>query len=137
VVITIDGRWFNLGLKLNPRKIANKAEIVKHLSECYNQSSFTTQANRFKDDKFETRIPDVYLAGSAKVDIVRSAWGVDLTSYDKENDGVDVSQCNIMLGGNLKADSTVTSGSNYQLVSVKRFAVLYSVSEAGNMVVSY
>jgi len=83
------------------------------------------------------RFPDVTSATAAKKDIVRSAFGVDLTSYDKENDSVDVSQVNIMLGGNLKLNSDITSASNYQLVSVKRFAVLYSVSDSGNMVVSY
>lgn len=135
---TESGLQFQIGTRLYPpRKIANKAEIVKHLSECYNQSSFTTQANRFNDDDFVNRIPDVLSASGVKTDIVRSAFGIDLTSYDKENDGVDVSQANIMVGGNLKLNSDITSGSNYQLVSVKRFAVLYSVSEAGNMIVSY
>ena len=135
---TESGVQLQVGSKLYPpRKIANKAEIVKHLSECYNQSAYTTQANRFSDAWFDNRIPDVLGATAVKKDIVRSAFGVDLTSYDKENDGVDVSQVNIMLGGNLKLNSNITSGSNYQLVSVKRFAVLYSVSDSGNMVVSY
>ena len=135
---TESGVQYQIGTRLYPpRKIANKAEIVKHLSECYNQSAYTTQANRFCDDWFENRFPDVLSATAAKKDIVRSAFGVDLTSYDKENDGVDVSQVNIMLGGNLKLNADITSGSNYQLVSVKRFAVLYSVSDSGNMVVSY
>jgi hypothetical protein len=135
---TESGVQWQIGTKLYPpRKIANKAEIVKHLSECYNQSAYTTQANRFNDNSFENRIPTTTDAAEVKTDIVRSAFGVDLTSYDKENDGVDVSQCNIMLGGNLKLNDSVTETSNYQLVSVKRFAVLYSVSDSGNMVVSY
>ena len=137
-VDTEAGLQWAIGTRLfPPRKINDKAQVIKHLGECFNQSSYTTQANRLGVDSFLNRIPSTYDAGSVKTNVVRSAFGIDLTSFDKEADGVDVSAVNILVGGNLKRNTIVDSDSNYQMVTVKRFGVLYSISPSGDWSVSY
>ena len=119
-----------------PRKIANDAEVVKHVGACFNQESYTTQSNRYAHTTFSNRIHSASNAGIAKSNVVRSSCGLDFTSFDKEADGVDVSAVNILVGGNLKRGA-VDAASNYQFVSVKRFGVLYSISPSGDWSVSY
>lgn len=131
------GIQWQLGTRLfPPRKIANRAEMVKHVSACYNQETYSTQANRLSANNFNNRIAASALADSAKSDTVRSCFGIDLTSFDKEGDGLDCSMVNIIVGGNLKVtDDTETQ--NYQMVTVKRFGVLYSIDQSGTWAVSY
>jgi hypothetical protein len=132
------GLQWAVGTRLYPpRRINDKAQVIKHLGACYNQESYTTQANRFGVSSFLNRIPSTEDAAVAKTDVVRSAFGIDLTSFDKEADGVDVSAVNILVGGNLKRDVDVDADSNMQLITVKRFGVLYSISPSGDFSVSY
>jgi hypothetical protein len=119
-----------------PRRIANDSEILKHVQACFNQENYTTQSNRYAQTAFSNRIHSGSNAALAKTNIVRSSCGLDFTSFDKEADGVDVSAVNILVSGNLKR-GLVDSDSNYSFVSVKRFGVLYSISESGDWSVSY
>jgi hypothetical protein len=125
------GLQWQIGTSLYPaRKIANRAEMIKHVSAAYNQETYSTQANRFNDSTFVNRI------GPVALDTFRSCCGIDLTSFDKESDGVDCSMVNIMIGGNLKTTGTAQT-KNYQLVTVKRFGVLYSIDQSGTWSLSY
>lgn len=136
--LTNSGLQWSIGTRLfPPRRIETPAQIIKHLTACYNQESYTTQNNRFGGTSFNNRIPSTTDANEAKVDIVRSAFGIDLTSFDKEQDGIDVSNVNILCSGNLKLNADITADANYQLVTIKRFGVLYSISPEGSWVVSY
>ena len=119
-----------------PRRIANDSEILKHVQACYNQENYSTQSNRYAETAFSNRIHSTSNATITKSNIVRSSCGIDFTSFDKEADGVDVSAVNILVGGNLKR-GLVDADSNYSFVSVKRFGVLYSISESGDWSVSY
>ena len=110
--------------------------MVKHVSACYNQETYSTQANRLSENTFKNRIDASQQATLAKTDTFRSCFGIDLTSFDKEGDGLDCSMVNIIVGGNLKVtDATETQ--NYQMVTVKRFGVLYSIDQSGTWAVSY
>ena len=131
-----DIQW-QIGTRLfPPRKIANRAEMVKHVSACYNQETYSTQANRLSENTFKNRIDASQQATLGKTDTFRSCFGIDLTSFDKEGDGLDCSMVNIIVGGNLKVtDATETQ--NYQMVTVKRFGVLYSIDQSGTWAVSY
>jgi len=132
------GIQWQIGTRLfPPRKIANRAEMVKHVSACYNQETYSTQANRLSENTFGNRIAASALADEPKLDTARSCFGIDLSSFDKETgDGLDCSMVNIIVGGNLKVtDDTETQ--NYQLVTIKRFGVLYSIDQSGTWSVSY
>lgn len=119
-----------------PRAIANKAEMVKHVSACYNQETYSTQANRLSENTFKNRIAASSQADIPKLDTIRSCYGIDLSSFDKESDGLDCSMVNVIVGGNLKATDVVATR-NYQMVTVKRFGVLYSIDQSGTWAVSY
>lgn len=135
---TNSGLQWSIGTRLfPPRRIETKSQIMKNVLACYNQESYTTQNNLFGVSSYKNRIPSTTDAASLKSTIVRSCFGLDLTSFDKEQDGVDVSDVNILCSGNLKLNDTITADSNYQLVTVKRFGVLYSISPEGSWVVSY
>lgn len=132
----------NSGLQLSigndyfpPRKIQNRAEIVRHVQECYNQHALTTQSNRITNAAWSRRHPSLLTA--IKDDTIRGCWGIDLTSFDKQSDGIDVSHDNILINGNLKVDPQITAAQSYNLIVVKKFAVLYSISEGGDWSVSY
>ena len=132
------GIQWQIGTRLfPPRKIANRAEMVKHVSACYNQETYSTQANRLPETTFKNRISASQTASLVKTDTLRSCFGIDLTSFDKEHgDGLDCSMVNIIVGGNLKGTDTVST-QNYQMVTVKRFGVLYSIDQSGTWAVSY
>ena len=131
------GIQWQIGTRLfPPRKIANRAEMVKHVSACYNQETYSTQANRLPETTFKNRISASQTADEVKTDTLRSCFGIDLTSFDKEGDGLDCSMVNIIVGGNLKGTDTVST-QNYQMVTVKRFGVLYSIDQSGTWAVSY
>lgn len=131
------GLQWQIGTSLYPpRKITNRAEMIKHASACYNQETYSTQANRFNDSTFVNRIGPAATSGGFAFDTFRSCCGIDLTSFDKEGDGVDCSMVNIIIGGNLKTTATAQT-KNYQLVTVKRFGVLYSIDQSGTWSVSY
>ena len=132
------GIQWQIGTRLfPPRKIANRAEMVKHVSACYNQETYSTQANRLPETTFKNRISASQTASLVKSDTLRSCFGIDLTSFDKEHgDGLDCSMVNIIVGGNLKGTDTVST-QNYQMVTVKRFGVLYSIDQSGTWAVSY
>ena len=110
--------------------------MIKHASACYNQETYSTQANRFNGSTFVNRIGPAATSGGFAFDTFRSCCGIDLTSFDKEGDGVDCSMVNIIIAGNLKTTATAQT-KNYQLVTIKRFGVLYSIDQSGTWSVSY
>ena len=131
------GIQWQIGTRLfPPRKIANRAEMLKHVSAAYNQETYSTQANRFTASQFTNRISASQNAASEKLDTDRSCFGIDLTSFDKEGDGLDCSMVNLIVGGNLKNTGSDAT-QNYQLVTIKRFGVLYSIDQSGTWAVSY
>ena len=119
-----------------PRPMASKAEMAGHFLSCYNQSSYSTYGNRLADKRYGTRFPNSLTAASANP--MRGGVGIDLTQYDNSADGVDISNIVLETLGSLVttivADQSVD---NYEVYSIKTYAVLYSIDTPGNFSISY
>jgi len=125
-----------LGAELHPpREMANRAEMTQHALDCYNQNSYTTLSNRQQGgtsdrDRFQ-------LSANLKQSTEVNAVGVNLTQFQAEADGMDTSQLTMETIGSLVVNSSISAGEPYQLYTVKRFGVLYSISPEGDMSISY
>ena len=63
--------------------------------------------------------------------------GIDLTQFDAQGDGLNTAAASMETQGGLSADDTLTAATSYELYTIKRFGVLYSVSPEGDLSISY
>jgi len=116
-----------------PRDMASASEMCQHVQKCYNQKSLTCTSNRLKDGYYGPRFNE---EGTGTIDTYRGSVGYDFTSFDGNTDGLDTTNIVIESLGGLKGSSPPAQFP-YQVITMKRFQVLYSVDDAGNVSVSY
>jgi hypothetical protein len=72
------------------------------------------------------------------VNTFRASVGYDFTCFDGNTDGLDTTSVIIeSLGGVGQTTGVADAVNPYEVISLKRFQVLYSVDTAGNVSVSY
>ena len=120
-----------------PRPMESASEMCQHVQKCYNQKSLTVTNNRLKDGYYGPRFNE---EGTGTIDTFRGSVGYDFTTFDSNSDGLDTTNVIIeTLGGLLSPASSPADMAQfpYIVVTMKRFQVLYSVDDAGNVSVSY
>lgn len=118
-----------------PRVMANKAEMTQHTLSCFNQNSYTVYNNKLQDGlPANKRFQD---PTAVKTNTEVNCVGIDLTQFDSQGDGLNTSSASMETQGSLVADADVTATEAYELYTIKRFGVLYSVSPEGDMSISY
>ena len=120
-----------------PRPMESAAEMVQHVQKCYNQKSLTVTNNRLKEGYYGPRFNE---QGTGTIDTFRGTCGYDFTTFDGNSDGLDTTNIIIETLGGLKSPATSPAEMAqfpYQIVTMKRFQVLYSCDDAGNVSVSY
>ena len=100
--------------------------------KAYNQKSLTVTNNRLKEGYYGPRFDE---SGTGTIDTFRGTCGYDFTTFDGNSDGLDTTNIIIETLGGLKGVGTAQFP--YQIVTMKRFQVLYSCDDAGNVSVSY
>ena len=140
-----------------PRPQEGLGQMYAGVNECYNQTSYTTQANRLKFHEsndigpvFPRLHPSSGGTGSAgkTYNHVRvGSAGVNLANFPGLSNGLDVSDVQIESLGLLGKDTgslyynwgTISelASTNYTCFTIKRYGVLYSVSDQGDFTVSY
>ena len=134
-----NGSWqMRIGTQLYPpRPMESAAEMVQHVQKCYNQKSLTVTNNRLKEGYYGPRFNE---QGTGTIDTFRGTCGYDFTTFDGNSDGLDTTNIIIETLGGLKSPATSPAEMAqfpYQIVTMKRFQVLYSCDDAGNVSVSY
>jgi hypothetical protein len=120
-----------------PRPMESASEMCQHVQKCYNQKSLTVTNNRLKDGYYGSRFDE---SGTGTIDTFRGSVGYDFTTFDGNTDGLDTTNIIIeTLGGLLGNVGSPEDMAQfpYQIITMKRFQVLYSVDSAGNVSVSY
>jgi len=128
-----------------PRPIVGIAEQIRHTNKIYNQGALTTLNNRLDNDStsFNTTNygPRLNETTGARGNTNRGTVGYDFTCFDGNTDGLDTTSVIIESLGGVGKTSTNPEVANavspYEVISLKRFQVLYSVDTAGNVSVSY
>lgn len=118
-----------------PRVMANKAEMTQHTLECFNQNAYTVYNNKLLDglpaqNRFQT-------LATAKTRTEVNCIGIDLAQFDQQGDGLNTASASMETQGMLLLNSTLTATEAYELYTIKRFGVLYSVSPEGDLSISY
>lgn len=118
-----------------PRVMANKAEMTQHTLECFNQNSYTVYNNKLlaglpTDNRFQS-------TATAKTRTEVNCIGIDLTQFDQQGDGLNTASASMETQGMLSLNSANTAVESYELYTIKRFGVLYSVSPEGDLSISY
>jgi len=135
IVNPFDSFQIRLGAELHPpREMSNRAEMAQHCLDCYNQNSYTTMSNRLQGKLGSNRNR---FSAPPNLSTEVNAVGVNLTQFQAESDGMDTSQLTMETIGTLQVNSAVSATGPYQLYTVKRFGVLYSISPNGDMSISY
>ena len=118
-----------------PRPINGEAEQCRHTNKIYNQGALTTLNNRLDSGQYGPRLPE----GVGTVsNTFRASVGYDFTCFDGNTDGLDTTSVIIeSLGGVGQTTGVADAVNPYEIISLKRFQVLYSVDPAGNVSVSY
>ena len=116
-----------------PRPMESAAEMIQHTQKCYNQKSLTVTNNRLKEGYYGPRFSE---DGTGTTDTYRGTVGYDFTCFDGNTDGLDTTNVIIETLGGLKTGATPAQFP-FQVITMKRFQVLYSVDDAGNVSVSY
>ena len=117
-----------------PRPMESAAEMIQHVQKCYNQKSLTVTNNRLKEGFYGPRFSET---GTGTIDTFRGSVGYDFCTFDGNTDGLDTTNIIIETLGGLKAVAGFPAQFPYMVVTVKRFQVLYSCDDAGNVSVSY
>ena len=129
-----------------PRPIVGISEQIRHTNKIYNQGALTTLNNRIDNaptvlgtTNYGPRINESLTILPDNTN--RGTVGYDFTCFDGNTDGLDTTSVIIeSLGGvgKTSANPVVADAvSPYEVISLKRFQVLYSVDPAGNVSVSY
>ncbi len=140
-----------------PRAQEGLAQMYAGVGECYNQYAYTTQANRIKFHE-QNDIGPVFprlhsssggsgSAGTTYNHVRVGSAGVNLANFPGLSNGLDVSDVQIESLGLLGKDTqsiwynmgttAELENANYTVYSLKRYGVLYSVSDQGDFTVSY
>ena len=118
-----------------PRVMANRAEMTQHTLETFNQNAYTVYNNKLQDGlPNNKRFQD---ATAVKSNTEVNCIGIDLTQFDAQGDGLNTAAASMETQGGLSADDTLTAATSYELYTIKRFGVLYSVSPEGDLSISY
>jgi hypothetical protein len=118
-----------------PRVMANKAEMTQHTLECFNQNAYTVYNNKLVDGlpsrkRFQS-------SATAKTRTEVNCIGIDLTQFDQQGDGLNTASASMETQGSLIALADNTAETAYELYTIKRFGVLYSISPEGDASISY
>lgn len=118
-----------------PRAMSNRAEMCQHTLETFNQNSYTTLNNKLQDGLANAKRFQALSAIKSETEV--NCVGIDLTQFDAQGDGLNTASASMETQGILEADDTLTAASGYELYTIKRFGVLYSVSPEGDLSISY
>jgi len=138
-----------------PREQEGFAQMMTGALECYNQLAITAVSNRITGKDTINNTGATRWGSSPRLtpssdrtfvyeDPNRGAAGVNLANFPGLSDGLDTSELIIQSLGDV-TDKVVTDPvaypqaavDPYQVFTIKRFGVLYSVSEQGDFTVSY
>ena len=118
-----------------PRVMANRAEMTQHTLGCFNQNAYTVYNNKLVSGVASAKRFTSLAAEKDATEV--NCIGIDLTQFDAQGDGLNTSSASMETQGSLVLDSTNTAAEAYELYTIKRFGVLYSVSPEGDMSISY
>lgn len=118
-----------------PRVMANRAEMTQHTLGCFNQNAYTVYNNKLVFGSASTKRFQSTTDAQTRTQV--NCIGIDLTQFDAQGDGLNTSSASMETQGSLYQGTETTAVEAYELYTIKRFGVLYSVSPEGDMSISY